>query len=175
MLVCAAGGTRPHDRTDGDARTRHPRTHLDRRRPAAASASSAWKASCSSACPRTGQHLTAIGSAPATPPGHRARLKRVPQPDAGPAWRSSTTSFADRGGKATVLLCGVRRDLYKGAFAPSGWQRDSDRIAFFAEVAGVAWSSTLDAVRAPYELLGGDVCSNCPRGRTRERRKGGTT
>jgi SulP family sulfate permease len=71
----------------------------------------------------------------------------------------------------TVLLCGVRPDfaqtmqnLYFCDWLPA------DRV--FAENAAVLGSATLSAVRRAYELLGADVCENCPRRTTPEADQG---
>jgi hypothetical protein len=61
----------------------------------------------------------------------------------------------------TVLLCGVRPDLAE-AFHTSGLEAKVGKHRIFLEVAGAS-SSTLDAVRQAYELLGGDICPTCPR------------
>jgi hypothetical protein len=60
-----------------------------------------------------------------------------------------------------VLLCGVRRDLARilhsaGLDAKLGPER------IFCETPSV-WSSTLDAIRHGYDLLGNDLCATCPR------------
>jgi sulfate permease, SulP family len=64
--------------------------------------------------------------------------------------------------KVIVLLCGVRKSLAKvlkrcGLIAHLG-----SPAHVFHEEAGFG-SSTLDAVRHAYELLGEDVCATCPR------------
>ena len=65
--------------------------------------------------------------------------------------------------KATVLLCGVRPDLMKVIDA-SGLLRQlgPERVFVFQET-GAIWSSTLDAIRFAYEIIGEDVCETCPR------------
>jgi SulP family sulfate permease len=89
------------------------------------------------------------------------RLKRVRNPDA--VCLGLLDDFLKRmeARGVTVLLCGVRGDLEKilqttGLAARMGGQR------IFREQVGPE-SSTLDAVRYAYELLGGDVCADCPR------------
>lgn len=62
--------------------------------------------------------------------------------------------------KVVVLLCGVRRDLAK-VFRNSGLEDRLGSHRLFRERVGS--SSTLDAVRRAYELLGDDLCSTCPR------------
>jgi SulP family sulfate permease len=62
----------------------------------------------------------------------------------------------------TVLLCGVRPDFAQAMHNLHfhDWL-PADRI--FPENAAVLGSATLSAVRRAYELLGADVCENCPR------------
>jgi SulP family sulfate permease len=62
-----------------------------------------------------------------------------------------------------VLLCGIRPDLMK-VIHSSGLLRQlgRDRVFVFEETEAV-WSSTLDAVRFAYELIGNDVCPICPK------------
>lgn len=59
-----------------------------------------------------------------------------------------------------VLLCGVRRDLAR-VFRNSGLEDHIGAHRLFRERVGS--SSTLDAVRRAYELLGEDLCFTCPR------------
>lgn len=62
--------------------------------------------------------------------------------------------------KVAVLLCGVRADLMRAMVNTHlATQLGPQRV--FRESKG--GSSTLDAVRAAYDLLGGDLCSTCPR------------
>ena len=65
--------------------------------------------------------------------------------------------------KVDVLLCGVRPDLMQ-VFDSSGLLRQlgRERVFVFQETGGV-WSSTLEAIRFAYEVVGNDVCANCPR------------
>jgi SulP family sulfate permease len=60
-----------------------------------------------------------------------------------------------------VLLCGVRRDMAKSLRA-SGLDKQLGRERIFLEKPGL-FSSTLDAVRKAYDILGPDVCATCPR------------
>ena len=60
-----------------------------------------------------------------------------------------------------VLLCGVRDDL-AGALHATGLEARLGAQHIFRERPTVG-SSTLDAVRAAYEHLGGDFCPTCPR------------
>ena len=60
----------------------------------------------------------------------------------------------------TVLLCGVRADLIR-VFRSSGLLARVGTERIFQEKVGS--SSTLDAVRQAYDLLGEDLCVSCPR------------
>ena len=89
------------------------------------------------------------------------RLKRVRNPDAVCLSRIGDflQSMAKR--KVEVLLCGVRPDL--GAVLRScGLEAELGPKHVFREEEGVT-SSTLDAVRHAYELIGSDMCATCPR------------
>jgi SulP family sulfate permease len=65
--------------------------------------------------------------------------------------------------KVDVLLCGIRPDLMQ-VIDSSGLLRQlgRDRVFVFEETGGV-WSSTLEAIRFAYEIVGENVCENCPR------------
>jgi SulP family sulfate permease len=72
--------------------------------------------------------------------------------------------------KATVLLCGVRDDLAE----PLRSLRSDDWLppdCVFREDAS-SGSSTLQAVRRAYEILGDDLCATCPRRREVEKDRG---
>jgi SulP family sulfate permease len=89
------------------------------------------------------------------------RMKRVRNPDA--VCLGLLDDFITRlqSRKVAVLLCGVRRDLAKALRT----SRITDRLGpqrIFREAPSV-WSSTLDAIRHAYELLGDDLCPHCPR------------
>ena len=76
--------------------------------------------------------------------------------------------------KATVLLCGVRPDFAKilETFRFHHWL---PRSRVFLEQAAVM-SSTLQAVRRAYELLGDNLCPTCPRrGESHRTRRTGIT
>ena len=62
-----------------------------------------------------------------------------------------------------VLLCGIRPDLMS-VIDSSGLMRQlgRERVFMFQETEGV-WSSTLEAVRFAYEIVGSNVCETCPR------------
>lgn len=68
--------------------------------------------------------------------------------------------------KVDVLMCGIRPDLMS-VINSSGLLRQlgRDRVFVFQESEAV-WSSTLDAVRFAYEIIGDDVCPICPRHHT---------
>jgi SulP family sulfate permease len=91
------------------------------------------------------------------------RLKRVRNPDA--VCMGVLDQFINRMREANVavLLCGVRPDLMK-VIDSSGLLRDlgPGRVFLFEET-GQFWTSTLEAVRFAYEIIGDDVCEACPR------------
>jgi SulP family sulfate permease len=60
-----------------------------------------------------------------------------------------------------VLLCGVRPGMAKG-LRSTGLATHLGYRRIFHETTA-AWSSTLDAIRYAYELIGTDYCSICPR------------
>jgi sulfate permease, SulP family len=72
--------------------------------------------------------------------------------------------------KATVLLCGVRPDFAQ-ALGNLDFQQWLPRECVFLEEASTL-SSTLQAVRRAYALLGDDLCATCPRRDEREAAKG---
>jgi SulP family sulfate permease len=113
------------------------------------------------AAPDLGKHLEAIEKQSAE--GVRVvvlRLKRVRNPDA--VCLGLLDEFLRRmeGRGVAVLVCGVRSDLAR-ALESTGVAARLGRRLFHEEVGPE--SSTLDAVRHAYELLGSDVCATCPR------------
>jgi SulP family sulfate permease len=91
------------------------------------------------------------------------RVKRVRNPDA--VCMSVLDRFNEQMHEANikVLLCGVRPDLMKVINSSGLLQRvGSERVLVFEET-GKFWTSTLEAVRIAYELIGDDVCETCPR------------
>ena len=72
--------------------------------------------------------------------------------------------------KATVLLCGVRPDFAR-ALANLRFHHWLPPDCVFLEQAS-ALSSTLQAVRRGYAILGDDLCATCPRRDEREAAKG---
>ncbi|MBY0526082.1 MAG: SulP family inorganic anion transporter [Gemmataceae bacterium] len=89
------------------------------------------------------------------------RLKRARNPDA--VCLEIIDGFVQRmlARKMTMLLCGVRGDLAR-LLHTSGIEARLGTEHVFHEEEGVA-SSTLDAVRYAYDMLGTDFCSTCPR------------
>ncbi len=86
------------------------------------------------------------------------RLKRVRNPDA--VCLELIERFV-RDTKVPILLCGVRGDLGQ-VLQTSGIEARLGRGHVFREEKGIT-SSTLDAVRYAYDLLGDDRCMTCPR------------
>jgi sulfate permease, SulP family len=116
------------------------------------------------ASPELEEHFESIASAAES--GVRViilRLKRVRNPDA--VCMSVLERFIEqmhaRG--VTVLFCGVRPDFMK-VINSSGLAKrlGPDRVFVFEET-GKFWTSTLEAVRFAYEILGEDICDACPR------------
>ncbi|HVS35035.1 MAG TPA: SulP family inorganic anion transporter [Gemmataceae bacterium] len=89
------------------------------------------------------------------------RLKRVRNPDM--VCLERLQHFLEDAAihKATVLLCGVRPDFAQ-ILENLHFHRWLPRDRVFLEEAMVM-SSTLQAVRRAYEILGDDVCPTCPR------------
>jgi SulP family sulfate permease len=116
------------------------------------------------AAPELEEHLEAIQAA--AEGGVRVvvlRLKRARNPDA--VCLSLLNRFIDHMHEAhvSVLMCGVRPDLMK-VIETSGLvnRLGTDRVFVFQET-GHIWTSTLEAVRFAYEIVGQDVCDHCPR------------
>lgn len=89
------------------------------------------------------------------------RMKRVRNPDA--VCLGLLDDFVARmqARKITVLLCGVRRDLAR-TLRNTGLETRLGPQRIFCETPSV-WSSTLEAIRHAYDLLGNDLCPTCPR------------
>ncbi len=91
------------------------------------------------------------------------RMKRVRNPDA--VCMSVLDHFIERmhAAEVSVLFCGVRPDLMR-VIDSSGLARrlGLERVFVFQET-GEFWTSTLEAVRFAYEIIGDDVCEICPR------------
>jgi SulP family sulfate permease len=95
------------------------------------------------------------------------RVKRARNPDAVclSVLQAFTRRMRARG--TAVLLCGVRPKMAQ-ALRASGLMAELGPRHIFLE-GPVLISSTLEAVRYAYELIGEDVCENCPRrGRPKE-------
>jgi SulP family sulfate permease len=90
------------------------------------------------------------------------RMKRVRNTDA--VCLSVLDRFISRieAARVTVLLCGLRPDLMKVLEASGLLRRLGSEHVFVFEETGAIWSSTLDAVRFAYEIVGNDVCEQCP-------------
>jgi len=97
------------------------------------------------------------------------RIKRVRNPDA--VCIHFIDAFLARMNQRglPVLLCGVRPEMVK-VMRKTGLSARLGVHRLFPEEEGAAQSSTLTAVRHAYDLLAGDVCSQCPR-RAEERRE----
>jgi sulfate permease, SulP family len=116
------------------------------------------------AAPELEQHLDAI--AEAAEAGGRVvilRLKRARNPDA--VCMSVLDRFNERMHESNkvVLLCGVRPDLTKVFKASGLLNRLGPGRLFVFEETGRFWTSTLEALRTAYEIIGDDVCDTCPR------------
>jgi SulP family sulfate permease len=64
--------------------------------------------------------------------------------------------------RVPVLLCGLRPDLIEVIESSGLLKRLGREHVFTFEETGAIWSSTLEAVRFAYEIIGTDVCENCP-------------
>jgi sulfate permease, SulP family len=116
------------------------------------------------AAPELEEHLESIAIAAES--GARVvvlRLKRVRNPDA--VCMSVLDRFIDRMRDlgVTVLLCGVRPDFMKVINSSGLARRLGPERVFVFEETGKFWTSTLEAVRFAYEILGDNVCETCPR------------
>lgn len=101
------------------------------------------------------------------------RVKRIRNPDA--VCMSVLDRFHERMHRAniSVLLCGVRPDLMKVINSSGLIRRLGREHVFVFEETGKFWTSTLEAVRFAYELIGEDVCEVCPRREERGDKKDG--
>ena len=89
------------------------------------------------------------------------RLKRIRNPDATCLEILHGFLGEVRASGVTVFLCGVRPEL-AGALRRTGMTALVGHAHVYREQPGV-WSSTLEAVRAAYALLGDELCEHCPR------------
>ena len=101
------------------------------------------------------------------------RLKRARNPDAVclDVLRRFTDRVHDEG--MSVLLCGIRPDLMAVIESSGLADRVGRKRVFVFQESGEVWSSTLEAIRFAYELVGDDVCSICPRHARSLQSKGG--
>ena len=116
------------------------------------------------AAPELEEHLETIGAT--VEEGVRVivlRLKRARNPDA--VCLSVLDRFIDRmqTARVTVLICGVRPDFMKVIDSSDLLGRLGRNRVFVFEETGAIWSSTLEAVRFAYEVIGDDLCLICPR------------
>jgi SulP family sulfate permease len=90
------------------------------------------------------------------------RLKRARNSDA--VCMSVLERFVDRmqADQVALLLCGVRPDMMK-VLQSSGLagRLGPDRVFAFEDT-GKFWTSTLEAVRVAYRIIGDDICHDCP-------------
>jgi len=91
------------------------------------------------------------------------RLKRARNSDA--VCMAALERFVDRmqAAQVTVLLCGVPPDMMKVLQSSGLAARLGPDQLFAFEDMGRFWTSTLEAVRVAYQIIGMDVCENCPR------------
>jgi sulfate permease, SulP family len=89
------------------------------------------------------------------------RLKRVRNPDAVCMERFERFVTACHSANIALILCGVRADFARVLYS-SGVEKQLGAGRIFRENE-VVMSSTLEAVRHAYELLGDDLCPTCPR------------
>jgi SulP family sulfate permease len=134
------------------------------------------------AAPELDQHLAELSARAER--GARVivlRLKRTRNPDMVCMERLEHFLEGMRRRGVPVLLCGVRED-FAAALRRLGFHHWLPREQLFLEEAaagpagggeGPALSSTLRAVRRAYEILGDDLCPDCPRRQEREGERGG--
>ena len=89
------------------------------------------------------------------------RMKRIRNPDMVCLERLQHFLEDMAARKATVLICGVRPDFAKALYNLSFHHWLSPDCVFLEEAA--VMSSTLQAVRRAYTVLGDDLCPTCPR------------
>jgi SulP family sulfate permease len=116
------------------------------------------------AAPELEEHLDSI--AQAAQGGVRVvvlRLKRARNPDA--VCLTVLDRFIDRmqGAHVSVLICGVRPDFMRVIDASDLLGRLGRDHVFVFQETGAIWSSTLEAVRYAYQIIGNDICETCPR------------
>jgi SulP family sulfate permease len=116
------------------------------------------------AAPELEQHLERVLEN--APEGLRVvvlRLKRARNPDG--VCLSVLDRFIEHAHERgiVVVLCGIRPDLMKALKSSNVLRRLGSEKAFVFEETAAIWSSTLEAVRFAYEVIGRDLCDICPR------------
>lgn len=99
------------------------------------------------------------------------RVKRTRNPDIVCMERLQHFTLEMRQQGRVVLLCGVRPEFAQ-AMKNLNFENWLPAEHVFLENAAVQGSATLSAVRHAYELLGDDLCDNCPRRTSLERADG---
>jgi SulP family sulfate permease len=127
------------------------------------------------AAPELEQHFEAIEQAAEA--GLRVvvlRMKRARNPDA--VCLQLLDHFIERMRLrgVVVILCAIRPDLMKVLESGRVLERLGAQYVFVFQETGAIWSSTLEAVRFAYEIVGDNVCPICPRHKTLEDREGWT-
>jgi SulP family sulfate permease len=91
------------------------------------------------------------------------RLKRARNPDA--VCMTVLERFNERmhAANISVLLCGLRPEVTRVIHSSGLLERLGPERVFVFEETGKFWTSTLEAVRFAYEIVGRDVCETCPR------------
>jgi SulP family sulfate permease len=91
------------------------------------------------------------------------RLKRARNPDA--VCMTVLERFNERmhAANISVLLCGLRPEVTRVINSSGLLERLGRERVFVFEETGKFWTSTLEAVRFAYEIVGRDVCETCPR------------
>ncbi|HEX4414593.1 MAG TPA: SulP family inorganic anion transporter [Lacipirellulaceae bacterium] len=91
------------------------------------------------------------------------RLKRARNPDA--VCMTVLERFNERmhAANISVLLCGLRPEVTRVINSSGLLERLGPERVFVFEETGKFWTSTLEAVRFAYEIVGRDVCDTCPR------------
>src|SRR5262249_13184924 len=91
------------------------------------------------------------------------RLKRARDPDA--VCSTVVERFNERmhAANISVLLCGLRPEVTRVINSSGLLERLGRERVFVFEETGKFWTSTLEAVRFAYEIVGRNVCDTCPR------------
>jgi SulP family sulfate permease len=125
--------------------------------------------------PELEQHLESIEQAAET--GLRVvvlRMKRARNPDA--VCLQILDQFIERMRQrgVVVILCAIRPDVMQALESGRVLERLGAQYVFVFQETGAIWSSTLEAVRFAYEVVGDNVCPICPRHKSLEDREGWT-